>query len=213
MTWWAVLALPVALLIGFAFAAVGMAATTWIRGMPTSTTSPRRCPDVPVLGDVLPARRPTPASAAWLVELSPLYHGVALERGLMLGQVGWDLLVHLAVLVALGAVGLRLLSRRLVRAAAAMTRVVGWPAERWPGEVERVLGADARRVRRAGTPRRWRASTSCPQLGERTADQALAAGVDAREVWLALCADLQVPRERWFGRDDPRKAAARRRHD
>lgn len=50
-------------------------------------------------------------------------------------------------------------------------------------------------------------------LGERTAEQALAAGVDAREVWLALCADLEVPRERWFGRDDPRKAASRRRHD
>ena len=50
-------------------------------------------------------------------------------------------------------------------------------------------------------------------LGERTAEQALAAGIGPREVWLALCADLEVPRERWFGRDDPRKAAARRRHD
>lgn len=49
-------------------------------------------------------------------------------------------------------------------------------------------------------------------LGERTAEQALAAGFDPREVWLALCADLQVPRERWLGRDDPRKAAGRRRH-
>jgi hypothetical protein len=51
-------------------------------------------------------------------------------------------------------------------------------------------------------------------LGERTAEEALAAGVDARDVWLALCADLQVPRERWFGRDDPRKkAGSRRRHE
>jgi Protein of unknown function (DUF3046) len=49
-------------------------------------------------------------------------------------------------------------------------------------------------------------------LGERTAEQALAAGVDPREVWLALCVELQVPRERWLGRDDPRRAAARRRH-
>jgi lipooligosaccharide transport system permease protein len=49
----------------------------------------------------------------WLVELSPLYHGVALERGLMLGEVGWGLLGHLAVLVALGAVGTRVLSARL----------------------------------------------------------------------------------------------------
>ncbi len=50
-------------------------------------------------------------------------------------------------------------------------------------------------------------------LGERTAEQALAEGVGPREVWLALCADLQVPRERWLGRDDPRRAAAARRHD
>ncbi len=57
------------------------------------------------------------------------------------------------------------------------------------------------------------ASTSSRALGERTAEQALAAGVDPRDVWLALCADLQVPRERWLGRDDPRQAAARRRHD
>ncbi|MFL6100959.1 MAG: DUF3046 domain-containing protein [Actinomycetales bacterium] len=48
-------------------------------------------------------------------------------------------------------------------------------------------------------------------LGERTAQEALAAGVDARDVWLALCADLDVPRERWFGRDDPAKRARARR--
>jgi hypothetical protein len=47
-------------------------------------------------------------------------------------------------------------------------------------------------------------------LGERTAEQALAAGIDAREVWLALCADLDVPREHWFGRDDPAKRARAR---
>jgi Protein of unknown function (DUF3046) len=50
-------------------------------------------------------------------------------------------------------------------------------------------------------------------LGERTAEQALADGLGPREVWLALCADLDVPRERWLGRDDPRKHAAQRRID
>ncbi|WP_370894223.1 DUF3046 domain-containing protein [Janibacter sp. GXQ6167] len=41
-------------------------------------------------------------------------------------------------------------------------------------------------------------------LGDRTVDQALAEGVPPREVWLALVEDLQVPRERWLGRDrDP----------
>ena len=37
------------------------------------------------------------------------------------------------------------------------------------------------------------------QLGDRTASAALAAGVPARDVWLALCAATDVPRSRWYG--------------
>jgi hypothetical protein len=37
----------------------------------------------------------------------------------------------------------------------------------------------------------------------RTAEQALAAGEDIRDVWFALCDDLQVPAERRWGRDQP----------
>ncbi|TFD63428.1 DUF3046 domain-containing protein [Cryobacterium ruanii] len=40
-------------------------------------------------------------------------------------------------------------------------------------------------------------------LGGRTADQALAAGVPARDVWLALCAEVDVPRSRWYGAGIP----------
>lgn len=44
------------------------------------------------------------------------------------------------------------------------------------------------------------------ELGERTAADALAAGVDARDVWLALCAAMQVPasRRHGVGRLDPK---------
>ena len=38
---------------------------------------------------------------AWVVQLSPLYHGVALVRGVNLGQFEWAMLGHVAVLVAL----------------------------------------------------------------------------------------------------------------
>ena len=38
-------------------------------------------------------------------------------------------------------------------------------------------------------------------LGHRTAEQALEAGEEPREVWLALVADLEVPPERWWGRN------------
>jgi hypothetical protein len=36
-------------------------------------------------------------------------------------------------------------------------------------------------------------------IGSRTAEQALAAGVPVREIWLAMCAAQDVPRERWHG--------------
>ena len=37
------------------------------------------------------------------------------------------------------------------------------------------------------------------RVGDRTAAEALAAGVPAREVWLALCAETDVPLERRYG--------------
>jgi hypothetical protein len=35
------------------------------------------------------------------------------------------------------------------------------------------------------------------QLGGRTAMQAIEDGVDPRDVWRALCADFDVPRDQW----------------
>lgn len=45
------------------------------------------------------------------------------------------------------------------------------------------------------------------ELGGRTAEQALAAGVPAREVWLALCEAMDVPEQRRYGAGlvDPKK--------
>jgi hypothetical protein len=34
-------------------------------------------------------------------------------------------------------------------------------------------------------------------LGSRTSVQAIEAGVDPRDVWRALCADFDVPRDQW----------------
>ena len=38
-------------------------------------------------------------------------------------------------------------------------------------------------------------------LGNCAPLQALESGTEPREVWLALCADMDVPRERWFGQE------------
>lgn len=45
------------------------------------------------------------------------------------------------------------------------------------------------------------------QLGGHTASAALAAGVPTRDVWLALCVAMDVPKTRWYGAGlpEPRK--------
>jgi lipooligosaccharide transport system permease protein len=49
----------------------------------------------------------------WIVQLSPLYHGVALVRGFNLGEFSWTYLGHLGVLVALALVGLSVTATRI----------------------------------------------------------------------------------------------------
>jgi hypothetical protein len=39
------------------------------------------------------------------------------------------------------------------------------------------------------------------QLGDRTAAEALDAGLDPKAVWEAVCRAQDVPRERWLGQD------------
>ncbi|HLY83016.1 MAG TPA: ABC transporter, partial [Acidimicrobiales bacterium] len=54
----------------------------------------------------------------WLqivVQCTPLFHGVALVRGLCVGAVGPGLLLHAAYLAVMGLLGLRVTSRRLAR--------------------------------------------------------------------------------------------------
>ena len=38
-----------------------------------------------------------------------------------------------------------------------------------------------------------------PELSDRTPNQALAAGLEPREVWLAICRSEGVPESRWHG--------------
>jgi len=51
-----------------------------------------------------------------------------------------------------------------------------------------------------------RRDTVIVALGNRTADEALAAGVPTREVWFALCAAQDVPPHRWRGAGRPKPA-------
>ncbi len=111
-SWWAVLALPAATLIGLAFSAAGLTAVTWFRSWEDSETV--------ILGQmVLFLFSATfyplsvyPPVLQWLARLSPLYHGVSLCRDLILGRPGLADLGHAAFLAAMAVVFLRLASHR-----------------------------------------------------------------------------------------------------
>jgi lipooligosaccharide transport system permease protein len=90
-----------------------MAATTWIRGFADFDYIQLAIVPLFLLSATFYPVSTYPPSLRWVVELSPLYHGVAVERGLFLGDVGWGLLGHVAVLVALAVAGLLLTRRRL----------------------------------------------------------------------------------------------------
>lgn len=109
-----VLAIPVCLLIGFAFAAAGMAYTTTMRNW-----SDLEYVNVVTLPLMLFSATFYPASSygqwEWIVQLSPLYHGVVVVRGCNLGELQWSMLGNLGVLVVLALIGLTFTARRIER--------------------------------------------------------------------------------------------------
>jgi lipooligosaccharide transport system permease protein len=114
-SWWAVLALPAATLIAFAFAAVGLAATTFMRH-----SEDARLVQLALLPLFLFSTAFYPLSEyapelQILVQATPLYHGIELLRGLTTGTVGAGLLGHVAYLAAMSAIALPLATRRLDR--------------------------------------------------------------------------------------------------
>jgi lipooligosaccharide transport system permease protein len=111
-SWWAVLALPAALLIGFAFSAVGMALTTYMR-----TWQDFEKVTLVQLPLFLFSATFFPASAlggwSWLVEISPLYRGVVLCRELTTGALSSASVVSVVYLLVMGLLGLLVVRRRL----------------------------------------------------------------------------------------------------
>ena len=109
----AILAVPAAMLIGFAFAAVGMAATTFMRKIQDFDLL--NLVQVPLFlfsATFFPLSTYPPALQT-IVQLTPLYHGIALIRELTLGTIGSGTLVHVVYLLVMGAIGLAICSRRL----------------------------------------------------------------------------------------------------
>jgi lipooligosaccharide transport system permease protein len=112
---WVVLCFPGSVCVTFAFAGVAMAGTSYMRSWQDFDF---------VFLAALPlflfsaTFYPLAVYPGWLQEVvrcTPLYQAVALLRGLDLGLFTWSLLGHLAYLLAMGALGLRITATRLAR--------------------------------------------------------------------------------------------------
>ena len=79
-SWWAALALPAAVLIGFAFAAAGMAATTFMRSWQDFDPVALVTPPLFLFSATFYPLDVYPPVIQMLTQLSPLYHGVELIR-------------------------------------------------------------------------------------------------------------------------------------
>ena len=111
----AILAIPGALLIGFAFGAVGMAAARSCAAGRTSTWSSWCMLPMFLFSATFFPLSAYPPFLQTIVQLTPLYHGVALERALTTGHVGPENLVNVAYLAVMGLIGLVIVARRLDR--------------------------------------------------------------------------------------------------
>src|SRR5665647_834318 len=112
-SWWALLALPAATLIGFAFSAIGMFGTTFMRSWVDFDYVNLAIQPMFLFSATFFPLAMYPGAVQWIVQATPLYQGVALERGLMLGEIGPGLLLHVAYLAVLGLLGLVLAAHRL----------------------------------------------------------------------------------------------------
>ena len=110
---WLLLAIPICTLIGFAFAATGMASATFMRGWPDfEFVQLVALPLFLFSGSFFPVER-YPVALRWLVYATPLSHGVALARSANTGQFGLVSVAHVAYLLVMGLVGLAVASRRM----------------------------------------------------------------------------------------------------
>jgi lipooligosaccharide transport system permease protein len=112
-SWWALLALPATLLIGFAFSAVCMGLTTYMKSWQDfDKITLAQMPLFLFSATFFPVTA-YPDAVRWLVELTPLYRGVVLCRELTTGAVSMASVWSVAYLLLMALGGLVLVRKRL----------------------------------------------------------------------------------------------------
>lgn len=116
-----VLMIPAALLVAAAFAAAGLAGTSFLRTV-NDFDIPLGLIVMPMFlfsGTFFPIEAALPGWLVTIIHVTPLYHGISLVRGLSTGIVGADQLVSLLYLIAFFAIclwiAMRQMERRLIK--------------------------------------------------------------------------------------------------
>jgi len=113
-SWWSLTLLPLAALTSLAFSAIAMAGVTFMRNHADFEYVPSiMLPMFLFSATFYPLE--SYGDWKWVVQLSPLYHSVAVARGANLGDWSWAYPAHVAVLVALALVGLSATAKRIDR--------------------------------------------------------------------------------------------------
>jgi lipooligosaccharide transport system permease protein len=110
---WAVLDVPVAVLIGFGFAALGMFGTTYMKSWQDFDYVILASMPLFLFSATFYPLSVYPRPAQVVIEWTPLYQGVVLLRDLTVGVAGPGLLWRAAYLAALGVAGLYASGRRI----------------------------------------------------------------------------------------------------
>ncbi|MFI7663314.1 ABC transporter permease [Micromonospora parva] len=111
----ALTAFPAAVLVGFAFGALGMTIATLMRSWQDfDLMGSAQFTLFLFSGTFVPAQA-YPTVLHWLVEITPLYRSVHLIRGVTLGSGGWLWLLDVLYLLAMVVLGLLVASRRMAR--------------------------------------------------------------------------------------------------
>ncbi len=105
-SWWMLLALPATMLIGYAFAGAGMALTTWMRSWQDFEYIQLTIMPMFLFSATFYPLSTYPDGLELIIRWTPLYQGIVLTRGMSLGSIGWDGVIAVIYLVAMGSVGL-----------------------------------------------------------------------------------------------------------
>ncbi|MGK5522931.1 ABC transporter permease [Micromonospora sp. URMC 107] len=111
----ALVALPAAVLVGFAFGALGMAISTLMRSWHDFDLMASAQFTLFLFSGTFVPAQDYPAVLRWLVEATPLYRAVHLIRGISTGTVGGEWVLDVLYLLTVMTVGLLVASRRMGR--------------------------------------------------------------------------------------------------